>query len=51
MGNETNGALTNLDPRNNSIGDAGAKALAEALKTNGALTELSLWDHSIGVTA
>ena len=32
----------------NSIGDAGAQALAEALKTNGTLMELNLHNISIG---
>ena len=35
----------------NSIGNAGAKPLAEALKSNGALKSLDLRENSIGVAA
>jgi Ran GTPase-activating protein (RanGAP) involved in mRNA processing and transport len=37
-----------LDLSYNSIGDDGAKALAEALKTNSTLTTLDLQNNSIG---
>ncbi|KAG0064941.1 hypothetical protein BGZ89_008736 [Linnemannia elongata] len=43
-----NSTLTSLDLRNNLIGDNGAQALAEALKTNSTLTTLKLWSNSIG---
>ncbi|KAF9391584.1 ATP-binding cassette, sub-B (MDR TAP), member 4 [Podila verticillata] len=43
-----NWTLTTLDLKSNSIGDDGAQALAEALKTNNTLTALYLGDNSIG---
>ncbi|CAO3568679.1 unnamed protein product [Mortierella alpina] len=39
---------TRLNLYNNSIGDAGVKALAEAFKTNNTLTTLDLQSNSIG---
>ena len=44
----TNEALATLTLWGNSIGDASAQALAEALKTNKALKELDLRLNSIG---
>ena len=41
-------SLTELDLRSNSIGDDGAKAIAEALKVNTVLTTLNLDRNSIG---
>jgi len=41
--------LTSVDLRFNSIGDDGAKAIAEALKVNAVLTTLNLGYNSIGV--
>ncbi|KAF9992191.1 hypothetical protein BGZ80_008662, partial [Entomortierella chlamydospora] len=43
-----NSTLAILIMNNNSIGDNGAQALSEALKTNSTLTTLSLWHDSIG---
>ena len=43
------GGCTSLRLYGNSVGDEGAKALAEALKTNTALTSLGLDEDSIGV--
>eukprot|EP00900_Chrysochromulina_parva_P011850 jgi/Chrpa1/20666/Chrysochromulina_OHIO_Genome00006199-RA len=40
--------LTSVDLRSNSIGDDGAKAIAEALKVNAVLTDLALWINGIG---
>jgi Ran GTPase-activating protein (RanGAP) involved in mRNA processing and transport len=36
-----------LSARSNNIGDAGAKAIAAALKINRSLTILNLWDNRI----
>jgi Ran GTPase-activating protein (RanGAP) involved in mRNA processing and transport len=41
-------ALKSLSLRGNYIGDNGAKAIGNALKTNRSLTSLSLWDNRIG---
>ncbi|KAJ3293813.1 Leucine-rich repeat-containing protein 71 [Borealophlyctis nickersoniae] len=41
-------SLKSLSLRANNITDAGAKALAAALKTNRVLTSLSLWDNRVG---
>ncbi|KAJ3044315.1 Leucine-rich repeat-containing protein 71 [Rhizophlyctis rosea] len=41
-------SLQSVSLRSNGITDAGAKALAQALKTNRVLTNLNLWDNSIG---
>ena len=40
--------MTKLELGNNSIGDDGAKAIAEALKVNAVLTELHLYDNNLG---
>jgi Ran GTPase-activating protein (RanGAP) involved in mRNA processing and transport len=40
--------LTSVDLRVNSIGDDGAKAIAEALKVNAVVTTLYLYDNNIG---
>ena len=40
--------VTTLFLSNNSIGDEGAKAIAEALKVNAVLTKLSLGGNKIG---
>eukprot|EP00435_Cladocopium_sp_Y103_P063285 s1434_g24.t2 len=47
-GLKSNGSLTILDLRNNSIGIAGAEALRDGLKSNGSLTILDLRNNSIG---
>ena len=36
-----------MSARSNNIGDAGAKAIAAALKLNRTLTVLNLWDNNI----
>ena len=41
-------SLTTLNLNDNSIGNVGAKAIAEALKVNTVLTKLYLGDNSIG---
>ena len=46
----TNSSLTDLDLRNNSIGDTGATSLSQALTVNSSLTNLNLSGNSIGVT-
>jgi Ran GTPase-activating protein (RanGAP) involved in mRNA processing and transport len=43
-----NRVLTKLELGNNSIGDNGAKAIAEALKVNAVVTELGLNANNIG---
>ena len=40
--------MTTLYLNRNSIGDDGAKAIAEALKVNPVLTTLLLWSNNIG---
>ena len=40
--------MTNLRLDGNSIGDDGAKAIAEALKVNAVLTELNLENNNLG---
>ena len=40
--------LTTLYLNGNSIGNEGAKAIAEALKVNATLTKLELWANRIG---
>ncbi|KAF9309416.1 hypothetical protein BG003_009787 [Podila horticola] len=44
---KTNSTLTTLDLHNNSIGDNGSLALAEALKINSTLATLDLGESSI----
>ena len=44
-----NTTLTQLDLRDNNIGDAGAASLAEAMKVNTTLTQLDLSRNPIGV--
>ena len=41
-------SLTNLDLRDNSIGDSGAASLSQALAVTSSLTNLDLRDNSIG---
>ncbi|KAK5797292.1 hypothetical protein F5H01DRAFT_385237 [Linnemannia elongata] len=43
-----NSTLTTLDLKRNKIGDNGARALSEALKTNSTLTTLNLESNNIG---
>ena len=40
--------LTKLNLRENSIGDEGAVAIADALRVNGVLTDLNLSGNNIG---
>ena len=42
------GECTSLEVNRNNVGVEGAKALAEALKTNTALTSLDLYRNSVG---
>ena len=42
--------MTVLNLYGNSIGDDGAKAIAEALKVNPVLTKLYLWGNNMGET-
>lgn len=45
IGDDSN--IKTLSARSNNIGDAGAKAIAAALKVNHSLTILNLWDNRI----
>jgi hypothetical protein len=48
-GIKNNNTITEIDLKNNNIGNNGAKALADALKVNNIITKLELWDNNIGI--